>query len=122
MPLATSDAFMGLGMPAQVSNLLGANPHALTTTGTAQGTAAVLKSRNTELVTAASQTGAIPPSDAGVMQPYFLTSQAATSGVVYVPVGHSLNGSANGSFTLAQAKSAIFWQYKKSNWTYVILA
>lgn len=122
MPEATADALMGLGMPAQLSTLIGANPHALTTTGTAQTTAAVLKSRNSELVTAGSQTGAIPPSTAGVMEPYFLMTSAATTGVVYVPVGHTLLGTLNGSFNLAQNKAAIFWQYKKSNWAYIVLA
>lgn len=122
MPIATTDALMGFGFAAHQAALLGGNPNALTTTGTAQGTAAILKSRNTELVTAASQTGAIPPSTAAVMEPYFITNQAATTGVVYVPVGHNLNGSANGSVNVAQGKSVIFWQYKKNNWTYILTA
>jgi hypothetical protein len=122
MPIATSDALMGLGMPAQLSALMGGNPNALTTTGTAQGTAATIKSKNTELVTAGSQTGGILPSTAGVMEPYFINVQSATSGVVYVPSGHSLNGSANAGVTIAQGKAAIIWQYKKSNWCYLILA
>lgn len=122
MPIATADALMGLGMPAQLSSLMGANPSALTTTGTTQGTAATLKSKNTELVTAGSQTGAIPPSSAPIMEPYFITSQAATTGIVYVPVGHTLNGTLNGSVSVAQTKSVILWQYKRNNWTYILTA
>lgn len=122
MPIATADALTGIGFPGQQANLMGANPHALTTTGTAQGTAAILKSRNTELVTAASQTGAIPPSNAPVMEPYFIVNPTATAGVIYVPSGHSLNGSLNGSVSLAQNKQIIFYQYKRNNWTYNLTA
>ena len=123
--MPTSDALMGFGMPSQQASQLGANPNALTTTGTSQTTAAVLKSRNTELVTAASQTGAIPPATAGVFDLYFITNQASTPAVVYVPVGHTLNGSLNGtvaSGSLAQFKTVILYQYKSKNWTYILTA
>lgn len=122
MPIATSDALMGVGIPAQAAAMMGANPHVLTTTGTAQGTAAVLKSKNTELLTAGSQTGAIPPSSAPVMEEYNIVNPTATTGVVYVPSGHTLLGTLNGSFNLAQNKAAIMWQYKKSFWAYIVLA
>lgn len=122
MPEATADALMGLGMPAQLSSVIGANPHNLTCAGTAQTTAAVLKSRNSQITTAGGATGAIPPSNAGVMEPYFIVNTTATSGVVYVPVGHTLFSTANGSITIAQNKAAILWQYKASNWAYIILA
>ena len=122
MPISTSDALTGLGTPAQLAAVMGANPNVLTTKGTTQGGAAVLLSRNTELSPAASQTGAIPPATAGVMEPYFLinTSASSTTAKVYVPVGHTLstptNGGLNGSFSLPVSTSAIFWQYKPKFW------
>jgi hypothetical protein len=116
MPMATTDALMGFGVPAQLASLLGGNPNVLTTTGTTVGAAAVLKSRNTELSTAASQTGAIPPTTAAVMEPYFITNPASTSAVLYVQSGHTLNGSLNGTKTLAQNSNTILWQYKKTFW------
>jgi hypothetical protein len=122
MPVATNDDLTGFGFSPQQSALLGGNPAVLTCTGTASTTAATLKSRNTELSPASSQTGAIPPSDAKVMAPYFLTNAQSTTAVVYVPAGHTLNTSGGASFNLAQYKAAIFWQYKPKNWTYVILA
>ena len=122
MPIATADALTGLGFPGQQANALGANPHALTCTGTAQGTAAILKSRNTELVTAGGATGAIAPANAPVMEAYFIVNPTATSGVVYVPSGHSLNGSANAGVTVAQNKQVIFYQYKRGQWTYNLTA
>lgn len=122
MTVATADALMGLGMPAQLSAVLGGNPSALTCAGTTQGAAATIKSKNTELVTAGGATAAVLPSGAGIMEPYFINTQSATTGLVFVPSGHSLNGSANASVSVPQAKAAIIWQYKKSNWCYIVLA
>lgn len=122
MPVATSDALTGLGMVPQLAALMGGNPHALTTAGTSQTTAVTLKSKNTEIVTAASQTGAIPPSNAPVMEPYFITNQASTTGVIYVPVGHYLNSVQNASLNLVQYKTCIFYQYKPKYWTYNLTA
>ena len=120
--MPTSDSLMGYGMPAQQASQLGSNPSQLTTTGTSQTTAATLKLRNTELVTAASQTGAIPVSTSGVFDLYFITNPTATTAVIYVPVGHNLNSSLNGSLNLAQFKTCIFYQYKPKNWTYILTA
>ncbi len=120
--MPTADDLTGFGMAAQLAELLGANPNALTTTGTSSGTAATIKSKNTELVTASSQTGAIFPSDVKVMQPYFITNAAATTGVVYLPTGHAFNlTGAPTSQNLAQYKSMIIWQYKPKFWTFLIV-
>lgn len=120
--MPTSDALMGTGLPAQVAQQLGGNPHSLTCTGTAQGTAAKVLSKQTELLTASSQTGAIFPSDAPIGSQYMFFNKNSDSAVVYVPSGHYLNGSQNAGLTIAQNKGAIMWQYKKSYWTCVILA
>lgn len=120
--MPTQDDLMGLGMAAQLSEVLGANPNVLTTTGTAQGTAALMKSRNQELLTAASQTGAILSTTAAIMRPHFIVNPTATTAVIYAPSGQTLGGTLNGSFNLAQNKAAIVWQYKKGFWTYVVLA
>lgn len=126
MPIATSDALLGLGMPAQLGAIMGANPLALTTTGTTSGGAAVIRSRNTELVTGASATGGIIPATAGVMEPYFITFSASAStspAIIYLPTGHVFNTSGAPTFVnLAQYKSIIMWQYKPKFWCYVILA
>jgi hypothetical protein len=124
MPEATSDALAGLGMPAQLAALIGGNPSALTCVGTTQVGAAIIKSKNTELVTAASNTAAIFPSNAAVMEPYWITVQSATAAVLWVPVGHTLNGTLNSSVLsgtgMIQFRSIIIWQYKVKNWTYIL--
>lgn len=122
MGVATSDDLLGLGMPAQLAAMVGANPSKLTTAGTTQATAATMLTRNAELSTGAGQTGAVPNPAAALMNPYWVTNQTATTAVVYVPVGHTLNGTLNSSVNLAQFKSLLLWQYKPKNWTYILTA
>ena len=120
MPQATD--LMGVGMAAQLANELGNTANALTCTGTSQATAATIKTTNTELVAASSQTGAILPSTAKIGTPYFVNAQASTSAVVYVPVGQYLNSVQNDSLTVAQYKAAVLWQSKLNYWTKVLTA
>lgn len=115
-------ALMGHGMPPQLADLLGGEPNVLTCTGTAQGTAATVKSKNTELSAASSQTGAILPSASNVNSEFFFFCSSSTSAVVYVPSGHYLNGSQNAGLTIAQNKGAIIWQYKKGYWASILTA
>lgn len=123
MPVATADDLTGFGLAGQLAALLGANPQALPGSGTVQGGAAILKTRNTELVPSAGNTAFIPPPDAKVMAPFFLTNQQATAAVIFVPVGHTLNGTLNGSIAaLAQGKSAILYQYKPKFWATILSA
>ena len=126
MPMATTDALTGLGMPAQLANLIGGNPNLQAGTGTTQTGATVIKSRNTELNPASSSTAFVFPSNVAVMEPYFLVNVQSTAGVVFVPSGHTIVSGAgvatNGSVSISQGKAAIVWQYKVKNWAYLILA
>lgn len=124
MPEATSDALMGLGMPAQLAALMGANPSVITAVGTTQtGGAPVVKSRNTEVITAGGAQAVVLPAGAGVMEPYFIANQAnATAALVFVPAGHTLNGSLNGDLSVAQFKGVILWQYKPKFWASLLSA
>lgn len=121
--MPTSDALMGVGMPAQQSILLGMNPSNLTTTGTTQGTAAKVLTRNVKLVTAGSQTGAVIPSGYGVGQVFYFFNSTATTGIVYAPVGDTLNGAASTTGqNVAQNKMAIMYQYAKGAWASLVAA
>lgn len=120
MPQSTD--LVGLGVPAQVALHLGNDAVTLTTTGAAQNTAATITSTNVELSTSGGATGAILPSGALIGTPYFVFTSTATTGVVYPPVGHYLVGALNTGVNVAQNKGAIFWQYKKGYWSYVVLA
>lgn len=115
--MPTSTDLMGLGMAAQLAESLGNTNNALTCTGTAIATAATIKTHNTELVAASSQTGAKFPSTAKVGTPYYLFNSTATSAVIYVPSGMYINTVLNDSYTLAQNKSVIMLQYKPNYWS-----
>lgn len=120
--MASANELMGLGTPPQLAALTGANPQTVTCAGTAQGTATAILSKCAELSAASSQTGAILPSDGPLYQPFFVFTSSSTSAVVYAPSGHTLNGSSNGSLTVAQNKAATFWQYKKGFWASILTA
>lgn len=121
--MATADALMGLGMPAQQAEQLGGNPSARGPgVGTAQVGAKTVISKNTELTPTAGQTAYVLPN--ALFQDFQLYNSAATavSALVFPPVGHTLNGSLNASLTIAQNKAAIMWQYKPSFWTSIVAA
>ena len=116
--MPTREDLTGLGMAPELASVLGNTNTALTCTGTSQTTAAAILSHNPELNAQSSQTGAILPSGAKIGTPYYITNGtvSATGAVVYVPVGHWLNGTLNSPYTIGQAKASILWQYKKSWW------
>lgn len=120
--MPTSDALTGLGMPPLLAKHIGANPSIVNGTGTAQVGAGKILTKNIELNTSGGQTAVIMPSDANVMDEYFIFNPDATTGLVFVPVGHTLNGTLNGSLSVAQNKAAVMWQYKPSNWCSILTA
>lgn len=130
MPVATADALTGLGVPAQLAAILGGNPSQLTCVGTTQAGAAVVKSTNTELLTAGGATACVIPALAEVMVPYVFTNPTSTAGLIFVPLGHTiitntastLNGSVGGAGGLLQNKSAVLWQYKPKFWACILTA
>jgi hypothetical protein len=125
MTIANQDDLTGYGFSSQQSALVGAIPQKITGIGaTVQTGAAVLITRMAELnPSAVTANSFIIPSDAKIMNPFFLTNQQGTNpAYVFVPSGHSLNGTANGSVsigaTTATSNTAIIWQYKVKNWTF----
>jgi hypothetical protein len=117
---------MGLGMPAQLAEVLGNQANALACTGTTQGTAATIKTTNTELVSSASNTGAVLQATVPIGSPHYVFNSQATTAVVYVPTGDALNGSTNGTLSVAQNKGAILWKYKTAgsvgSWASIVAA
>lgn len=118
--MPTGDDLIGSGMPPLLAAELGNQPSTLITAGTAQGTAAAVLTKNVTLTTAGSQTGAILPATAKIGTPYYFFNPTATSGVIYVPSGHYLNGSQNAGLTLAQNKGAILIQNSTGRWSSIL--
>jgi hypothetical protein len=121
--MPTADALCGIGFSAQEAERLGENYSALTCAGTTQAAAAKVLSRDVELTAASSQTGAIIPSTAEIMDVFYFFNSSATTAVVYAPASTTLNGAASTTgLNVAQNKGAIFWQYKKGAWASIVAA
>jgi hypothetical protein len=122
MPQETD--LMGIGMPVQQAHILGNQSQKVTGTGTSQATGALLETNMAELTTAGGNTAftlannSNDPADIGT--PVYVANSTATAGLVFVPSGHTLNGTANGSLSIAQNKLAYFVQFAVKNWFSVL--
>ena len=110
---------VGLGVPPQVAEELGAVPATIAGTGTTQGAAAALTTKNAILNAQSSQTAfylptatASPIASKQLFAPYYLAygTVSGASPIVYVGTGGYMNGVLNGSITLASGQAAIAWQ------------
>lgn len=119
MALQTDLMNLGIGGPL-VAATLGYNPITLTATGTSSGTAAIIRSKMTQISSASSQTGAILPAVVGDIFLLNCKTGSGASAVVYPPSGATLNNAS--SVTLAADKSMIAWSFSATLWFYVILA
>lgn len=108
--MATAEALMGLGTPAEVAIRTGWTPVALTTTGAVQGSGAVIKGTGNKLVTltVTSASDAVTLSnEAEIGDEIIVTNPGANAGVIYPPSGETINGNAaDAQVTLAAAGSA----------------
>jgi hypothetical protein len=107
--MALKTAFVGL--PGQNRTLLGVDAYVsgLTATGSAQGDALTLTGTFVNFTTVASGTGAILPS-ASNAGPVLIANNGANALLVYPASGEFINaGSANGSFSVTNAKTALFF-------------
>lgn len=118
MPQSTD--LMGLGMSSPLANLLGLDTIAVTAAGSTQATATAIKNELVELTATGADGAILPTSQIGTL--FLIYNSSGSTGKVYVPVGHSLNGSSNGSLSMTTTQRALFWQYKASNWTYILSA
>lgn len=125
---ANTTALMGFGMQGELADLVGADYSLLVGKGTAQTGAAIILSDNVELNVSVGQTAVVVASLATPQQQiaepiYFVnTSATATAALVFVPSGHTLNGSLNGSVSVAQFKTAVLYQYKNKFWASIVSA
>lgn len=112
--MSTSQDLMGLGMGPFLALSFGNDNQIVVATGNSQTTAAPIQTTNTEM-TATGADGVILPGGR-IGQVHFVYNSSGSTGLVYVPVGHTLSGSLNGSLSMTTHKSAIFWQYKLKFW------
>jgi hypothetical protein len=126
MPFASEDALTGLGMEPHLADLIGAQPNTQAGHGTTQNGATILLGQSNELTTTGGNTTFVFPTSPFATEswdinvPIHCFCSSATTAVVYVPSGHKLNGTLNGSLSIAQNKAALFWQYSSKNWVSIL--
>ena len=117
--MANSLALVGLGMPPQLAEQLGGTPATIAGTGTTQAAAAAITTKSAILNAQSSQTAFYLPTataatiaNRSLFTPYLLNygTVSAASPIVFVGVGGYMNGTLNGSITLAAGQAAIAWQ------------
>jgi hypothetical protein len=115
--MPTETDLTGLGMSPFLATELGNQPSSLNCVGTVQAGAALILSKNVELTASAGNTAAILPAGAKVGSPFFVSSIGATGALLFVPLGHSLTGSLNGSYQFStQNTMALFLQSSLKKW------
>lgn len=117
-------ALMGLGLSGELAGIIGADYQLAVGTGTAQAGGKNLIGDNVELSASAGQTAFVLPTVQSIAEPVFAVnaSATATAALVFVPLGHTLNGTLNASLSIAQNKAAILWQYKSKFWASILSA
>src|SRR5712671_2923019 len=103
---------MGLGLPGELADIIGADYFLGAGIGTAQVGARPIVGDNAELTATSGQTDFVLPISQALVEAVFVFNSSATTARVWVPVGHTLNGSANTNLPIATVKAAMFWQYK----------
>jgi len=110
-----------LGMPGPLADQLGFTATSLTATGSAQTDAALILSQLVTL-TATGADGAILPTIATIGSPYWVFNSSASTGLVYCPVGSTMNGSLNSSTSVTTHKLAVFVQQARNKWSSILSA
>jgi hypothetical protein len=118
--MALQTDLMGTGMPWPQADKVGYNPQTVAAAGTTQTNAATTTSKLIEMTATGSDGIILGNVDQGT--PCFVYNSSGSNGTVYVPVGHTLNNSLNGSLVVASHKMAMFVQYKNKFWGSILSA
>jgi hypothetical protein len=118
--MALQTDLMGTGMPWSTAAYLGYTPQTVAAAGTTQANAATVQSKLIEMTATGADGIILPNADIGT--PVNVFNSSSSTGLVYVPVGHTLNTTLNGSLSLVTHKGAIFIQYKNKFWYSILSA
>lgn len=121
--MALAKDLVSLGIPPQQATRLGTDEAAaVTTAGTTLAAATAITSKVSVLTTASSQTGAILPSTAELMDPYWGYTASSTTAVLY-PHSSSATingGSAGAGVNVAQNKAFRAMRTSNLNWLVIV--
>ena len=112
--MALQTDLMGASMPYNLAALLGYAPQTVAAAGTPQTNAATTQSKLIEMTATGADGIILGNADQGT--PVYVYNSSSSTGLVYVPVGHTLNNTLNGSLSLTTHKAATFVQYKNKFW------
>lgn len=118
--MALQTDLMGASIPYNAAALLGYAPQTVAAAGTTQANAAPTQSKLLEMTATGADGIILGNADQGT--PVFVYNSSASTGLVYVPVGATLNNTLNGSLSLATHKGAMFVQYKNKFWMSILSA
>ena len=120
--MALQQDLMGAGVPWSEAALLGYAPQVVAAAGTTQATAATgVNSKMIEMTATGADGILLPNVDQGT--PCWVFNSSASTGIVYVPVGHTLNTAAGTTgLSIATHKGACFVQYKNKAWYSILTA
>jgi hypothetical protein len=119
--MALQTDLMGASMPYNLAGLLGYAPSLVAAAGSTQANAATVNSKMIEMTATGADGIILPNVDQGT--PCWVFNSSGSTGIVYVPVGHTLNTVAGTTgLSLATHKGACFVQYKAKAWMSILTA
>lgn len=116
--MATSASqLVGVGMPPNQAQLVGNTVYAVTGVGTAQATATPLVGNLNVLTTSSGQTAFVPSSIWPIGGSLGISNPAATTALIFPPVGGNFNGgSTDANITVAQNANIVITRLSSVNW------
>ena len=118
---ASTIQLTGLGVPADLADLMGADYFLAVGKGITQSGAQALVGDNAELSASSGQTAFLLPITQQIAEPLFVVNPSATTALIYAPLAtHALNGSTTVPLSVVQNKAAIIWQYKPKFWVSIL--
>ncbi len=119
--MALQTDLMGTSIPYNAAAILGYAPQTLAAAGTTQANAAVAASKCIEMTATGADGILLPNVDIGT--PCWVFNSSGSTGIVYAPVGHTLNTVASTTgLSLVTHKGACFVQYKSKFWMSLLTA
>lgn len=115
---ALNTDLMGLGLPAQLADVLGDTaPGAVAGAGTAQSGATPLTGTVNQVTTAAGNTAFLLPAAQRLLSSVHVYNASATAALVFPPSGGNINQlAADASFSVAQGRLATFIRVSATKW------
>jgi hypothetical protein len=120
--MTTQNKLVSLGMWAEIAEqvVLGDVVTGLTAAGSTQATALTISADMNVFGTVASGAGAVLAVADGAR--IFVRNGGANALLVYAPVGGTMNGTSNGSLSVATTKNAMFFSANGVDWYSVLSA